>query len=117
MLVIGIAGAELNAQERQWLQHPGCGGVILFSRNFSSRTQAAELSAAIREAAPHPQLLCVDQEGGRVQRFQDGYSPLPPMQAFDAMFRIDPEQASVGLRPRRATISNSIQAVRLIKPD
>ena len=110
MLVIGIAGAELNAQERQWLQHPGCGGVILFSRNFSSRTQAAELSAAIREAAPHPQLLCVDQEGGRVQRFQDGYSPLPPLQAFDAMFRIDPEQALERAREHAWLMASEVRA-------
>ena len=110
MLVIGIAGAELNAQERQWLQHPGCGGVILFSRNFSSRTQAAELSAAIREAAPHPQLLCVDQEGGRVQRFQDGYSPLPPLQAFDAMFRINPEQALERAREHAWLMASEVRA-------
>src|SRR3546814_15569849 len=77
MLVIGVAGTELNAQERDWLQHDACAGVILFKRNFASRTQVAELSAAIREAAPRPQLVCVDQEGGRVQRFREGYSALP----------------------------------------
>ena len=43
MLVIGIAGKELAPHEREWLQHPGCAGVILFSRNFESRTQVAEL--------------------------------------------------------------------------
>jgi beta-N-acetylhexosaminidase len=77
MLVIGVAGTELTAQEREWLQHDAVAGVILFTRNFSSREQVVELCAAIREAAPRPQLICVDQEGGRVQRFRDGYSPLP----------------------------------------
>ena len=48
MLVIGIAGTELNAQERDWLQHDACAGVILFTRNFASRAQATELAQAIR---------------------------------------------------------------------
>ena len=59
-------------------------GVILFTRNFASRSQVAELSQAIRAAAPRPQLVCVDQEGGRVQRFREGYSPLPALRGFDA---------------------------------
>ena len=48
MLVIGVAGTELTAQERDWLQHDACAGVILFKRNFASKAQVAELSAAIR---------------------------------------------------------------------
>ncbi|WP_028916950.1 beta-N-acetylhexosaminidase [Pseudoxanthomonas sp. J35] len=93
MLVIGVAGTELTAQERDWLQHDAVAGVILFKRNFASRDQVAELSAAIRAAAPRPQLVCVDQEGGRVQRFRDGYTELPPLQAFDALYRRDPDAA------------------------
>ena len=93
MLVIGVAGTELNAQERDWLQHDACAGVILFSRNFASKAQVAELSQAIREAAPRPQLLCVDQEGGRVQRFREGYSALPPLEGFDALYARDPRAA------------------------
>src|SRR5690606_4944047 len=62
-------------------------------RNFASRDQVAELSAAIRSAAPRPQLVCVDQEGGRVQRFRDGYTALPPLQSFDALYRQDPDAA------------------------
>ncbi|MGY3264281.1 beta-N-acetylhexosaminidase [Lysobacter sp. HA35] len=94
MLVIGVAGTELTAQERDWLQHDACGGVILFSRNFASKQQVAELSQAIREAAPRPQLVCVDQEGGRVQRFRDGYSAFPPLEKFDELYRRDPEGAT-----------------------
>src|SRR3546814_75903 len=93
MLVIGVAGTELNAQERDWLQHDACAGVILFKRNFASRTQVAELSAAIREAAPRPQLVCVDQEGGRVQRFREGYSALPPLEEFGRQYAADPAAA------------------------
>ena len=93
MLVIGVAGTELTAQERAWLQHDACAGVILFKRNFASKTQVAELSAAIREAAARPQLICVDQEGGRVQRFQEGYSALPPLEGFGSLYAADPVRA------------------------
>ncbi|GAB3742892.1 beta-N-acetylhexosaminidase [Lysobacter olei] len=89
MLVIGVAGTELTAQERDWLQHDACAGVILFSRNFASKAQVAELSQAIREAAPRPQLVCVDQEGGRVQRFREGYSALPPLENFGRLYAQD----------------------------
>ena len=58
MLIIGIAGTELNAQERRWLQHDACAGVILFARNFASKTQVAELSQAIRDAAPRASWTC-----------------------------------------------------------
>jgi beta-N-acetylhexosaminidase len=93
MLVIGVAGTELTAQERDWLQHPACAGVILFTRNFASRAQVAELSQAIREAAVRPQLVCVDQEGGRVQRFRDGYSALPSLEQFGRLYGRDPDGA------------------------
>ncbi|QSX78229.1 beta-N-acetylhexosaminidase [Agrilutibacter solisilvae] len=93
MLVIGVAGTELTAQERDWLQNDACAGVILFSRNFASKAQVAELSQAIREAAPRPQLVCVDQEGGRVQRFREGYSALPPLEPFGRLYASDPQAA------------------------
>ena len=93
MLVIGIAGKELAAHEREWLQHPACAGVILFTRNFASRQQVAELTQSIRAAAPHPQLICVDQEGGRVQRFREGYFELPALEHFGRLYAVDPESA------------------------
>ncbi len=93
MLVIGIAGKELSAEERDWLQHPACAGVILFTRNYASKAQVAELSQAIRAAAPRPQLLCVDQEGGRVQRFREGYAALPPLENFGRLYANERESA------------------------
>ena len=54
MLQIGISGHELSAHERDWLQHDACAGVVLFARNFASQAQVAELTQAIREAAPRP---------------------------------------------------------------
>lgn len=93
MLVIGIAGRELTAQERDWLQHPACAGVILFTRNFASSAQVADLTQAIRDAAPRPQLICVDQEGGRVQRFREGYFELPALEHFGRLYAADPAAA------------------------
>ncbi|MGY0503756.1 beta-N-acetylhexosaminidase [Luteimonas sp. e5] len=110
MLVIGVAGTELQAQEREWLQHPGCGGVILFARNFASRTQAAELSQSIREAAAQPQLICVDQEGGRVQRFREGYSDLPPLQGFDALHARDRNAALALAREHAWLMASEVRA-------
>jgi len=93
MLLIGTAGLELTTQERDWLQHPACAGVILFARNFASRDQVAELTQAIRDAAPRPQLICVDQEGGRVQRFRDGYAELPSLDGFGRLYEQDAASA------------------------
>ena len=110
MLVIGIAGTELNARERDWLAHDACAGVILFQRNFSSKTQVAELSAAIREAAPRPQLLCVDQEGGRVQRFREGYSALPPLETFGKQYAVDPAAALESAQEHAWVMASEVRA-------
>lgn len=93
MLMIGIAGTVLSAQERDWLQHPACAGVVLFARNFESRAQLVALTAAIRAAAPRPVLIAVDQEGGRVQRFREGFSALPALHGFEALYQRDADAA------------------------
>jgi beta-N-acetylhexosaminidase len=110
MLVIGIAGTELTAQERDWLQHDACAGVVLFTRNFASKAQVAELSHAIREAAPRPQLVCVDQEGGRVQRFREGYSALPPLEGFGRMYAADPVAALELAREHAWLMASEVRA-------
>ena len=110
MLVIGVAGTELTAAERDWLQHDACAGVILFTRNFASRAQVSDLAAAIREAAPRPQLVCVDQEGGRVQRFREGYSALPPLEAFGRLYAEDPRVAIEGAREHAWLMASEILA-------
>ena len=113
MLVIGVAGTELTAQERDWLQHDGCAGVILFTRNFASREQIAELSAAIRAAAPRPQLICVDQEGGRVQRFREGYAELPPLEGFGKLYASDPDAALALAEQHAWLMASEIRATGL----
>ena len=113
MLVIGVSGHELTARERDWLQHEGCAGVILFLRNFASKAQVMELTQSIREAAPRPMLLCVDQEGGRVQRFRDGYSKLPPLEGFDALYRRDADAALELAREHAWLMASEIRATGL----
>ena len=93
MLLIGVAGTELTAQEHNWLQNDAVAGVVLFKRNFASRAQVVELSAAIRAATARPLLLAVDQEGGRVQRFREGYAELPPLDGLGKRYATDPEGA------------------------
>lgn len=83
MLIIGIAGHALAETERQWLEHPAVSGVILFSRNVASRSQLIELVASLRAAASRPIVICVDQEGGRVQRFRDGFVALPALSVIE----------------------------------
>lgn len=113
MLVIGISATELCPAERDWLAHPGVGGVILFSRNFASRAQVTELCVALREAAPHPLLLCVDQEGGPVQRFREGFSRLPELSRFGAQFDSDAAGALEAARTHAWLMATEMRAIGL----
>lgn len=110
MLLIGVSGHELTPRERDWLQHAACAGVVLFTRNFASRMQVHELCQAIREAAPRPQLICVDQEGGRVQRFREGYTPLPALHGFDTLYRADADAALRLAREHAWLMASEIRA-------
>jgi len=110
MLQIGVSGHELTARERDWLQHDACAGVILFSRNFASRAQVVELTRSIREAAPRPVLVSVDQEGGRVQRFRDGYSALPALSGFDQLYRRDADAALALAREHAWLMASEVRA-------
>ncbi|HEY9031477.1 MAG TPA: beta-N-acetylhexosaminidase [Kangiella sp.] len=78
-LMLDIEGLEVNARERDLLQNPLLGGIIFFSRNYASPQQVAELSQSIREIAARDILIAVDHEGGRVQRFREGFTAIPPM--------------------------------------
>ena len=88
-LIIDVAGQELSDVDRRRLQHPLVGGVILFARNWQDRAQLVRLTAAIK-AVRDDLLICVDHEGGRVQRFRtDGFTHVPPMRALGEMWMQD----------------------------
>ena len=88
-LILDIAGLQLSAVDKQRLRHPMTGGVILFGRNWQSRAQLTQLCADIK-AVRSDVLICVDHEGGRVQRFRtDGFTHLPPMRAFGELWMQD----------------------------
>lgn len=87
------AGPVLTDDDVRRLRHPAAGGVILFARNFESPEQLQALTADIR-ALREPQLLIgVDHEGGRVQRFRDGFTPLPPMRTLGQRWDRDRDAA------------------------
>ena len=87
-VVLDVAGLELTAEDRELLMHPLTGGVILFARNFASRDQVAALCARIRALRPGL-LICVDHEGGRVQRFREGFTEIDPMRALGELWDRD----------------------------
>jgi beta-N-acetylhexosaminidase len=88
-VVVGIDGLELSAEERDRLTHPLVGMVILFSRNFESPEQLCRLTAAIHALRDPPLLVAVDHEGGRVQRFRQGFTRLPPMRRLGELWDRD----------------------------
>ena len=88
-VILDVAGLRLSKTDRQRLKHPLVGGVILFGRNWESRAQLSALCAEIKKVR-RDLLICVDHEGGRVQRFRtDGFTHLPPMRALGALWMQD----------------------------
>lgn len=100
-LIIDIAGLTLTNIDCERLRHPLVGGLILFARNWHSRAQLTRLCRAIKKIRKDL-LICVDHEGGRVQRFKtDGFTHLPPMHALGQMW-LDDGRARAGSGALRA---------------
>ena len=84
-LLIDLKGQTLQQEEVELLEHPLVAGLILFTRNFYDREQIQALIKDVRQRVKKPLLITVDQEGGRVQRFREGFTQLPAMQSFAAL--------------------------------
>jgi beta-N-acetylhexosaminidase len=90
-VMLDISGLTLADTEREIINHPNTGAVILFARNYESPEQVTQLIRDIRAARNGEILIAVDQEGGRVQRFQAGFTRLPPA----ALYENEPETAEI----------------------
>jgi beta-N-acetylhexosaminidase len=91
--MLDLRGPRLLPEEREVLLHPAVGGLILFARNYESPEQIAALIAEVHALRDPPLLVAVDHEGGRVQRFREGFTRLPPCSVLRELYDDDPQLA------------------------
>lgn len=91
--MVDLLGTTLSQEEKEILQHPLVGGVILFSRNFECAAQVEALCQEIHALRSPHLLISVDHEGGRVQRFRQDFTRLPPVAAIGKQYHQHPQQA------------------------
>jgi beta-N-acetylhexosaminidase len=111
MLIIGLPGKTLTEQCRHWLGVPQVSGVILFTRNFESREQVTALIDDVRSARPDPFLVCVDQEGGPVQRFRPGFTRLPALARIGELYARDPAAAVAAAEEHAWLMASEMRAI------
>ena len=111
--MLDIEGRQLTPADRALLQEPAVGGVILFSRNYESPSQLADLIAGIRALRSPPLLIAVDHEGGRVQRFRAGFSTIPPMRRLGRQYDGDSEEAVALAKTAGWLIASELRAMNI----
>jgi len=110
-VMLDVAGLELAADERELLLHPAVGGVILFSRNYEAPEQLEALVADIHGLRSPRLLVAVDQEGGRVQRFRDGFTGLPAARHLGRLHDHDARRARELARTTGWLMARELRAV------
>jgi beta-N-acetylhexosaminidase len=106
MLIIGTEATDLTDADRARLAAPEVGGAILFTRNYRDRGQLLELVASIRAMRGEGFVICVDHEGGPVQRFREGFTRLPPLARIGELYRRD-RAAGVAMAEAHARVMAS----------
>ena len=109
-VVLGVEGTSLSGADRERLMHPLVGGVILFTRNYEGVQQLDELTAQIRALRSPSLLISVDHEGGRVQRFRDGFTAVPPMRTLGELWERDPEEGEAEALRWGSVIARELRA-------
>ncbi|HYQ99983.1 MAG TPA: beta-N-acetylhexosaminidase, partial [Casimicrobiaceae bacterium] len=109
-VMLGVEGPELTGADRERLAHPSTGGAILFTRNFASPAQLEALCAAIHSLRDPPLLIAVDHEGGRVQRFRDGFTPIPAMRTLGELWDRDVAAAAREAAHAGWTLASELRA-------
>ncbi|HSG58321.1 MAG TPA: beta-N-acetylhexosaminidase [Woeseiaceae bacterium] len=112
-VMLDVEGASLTPADRDLLREPAVGGVILFTRNYESPEQLAALVAEIRGLRSPPLLVAVDHEGGRVQRFRDGFTAIPAMRRIGHEYDRDPQAALRLARMAGWVIASELRAVHI----
>lgn len=110
-VMLDIEGLALNEKDKKRLLHPNTGGVILFARNYQNRAQVTQLISEIKQLRTPSLLVAVDQEGGRVQRFQDEFTKLPPANTFGRYWREDKQTASIKTFQAASTMAKELISV------
>ncbi len=110
-VMLDIEGVSLSPADRDLLREPAVGGVILFTRNYTSVAQVSDLVADIRALRSPPLLVAVDHEGGRVQRFREDFTAIPPMRQIGREFDRDREAGLQAARDVGWLIASELRAV------
>jgi beta-N-acetylhexosaminidase len=109
-VMLDVEGCTLGSADRERLLHPLTGGVILFSRNFADCVQLRELTAQIRALRSPAPLIAVDHEGGRVQRFREGFTAIPAMRTLGELWDHDVGAAAAEAARLGETLARELRA-------
>ena len=110
-VMLDVVGTSLDEADIKRLVHPSVGAVILFARNFESVEQVTKLISHIKSLRTPQLLISVDQEGGRVQRFQDGFTRLPAASHFGELWQKDKQTAPMHAYESALTMAGELMAV------
>lgn len=109
-VVLDPAGPSLTDEDRERLRHPAAGAVILFARNYENPEQLKLLIEEVEKLREPALAICVDHEGGRVQRFRDGFTAIPPMRELGRLWDRDRQAAREAARAAAYVIAAELAA-------